>query len=118
MAAEAANEAGGAANITKALAWLEMVRGRARGGAAVLPAIIAPITQAALRTAIKKERRAEFGMEFERFYDLVRWTPAGDGIDAPTILGPLGYQLRNRYYPIPQPALDRANLLTQNPDYP
>ena len=119
MAAEAANEVGGAANTTKALAWLEMVRARARGGNnSVLPPITGPITQAALRTAIKKERRAELAMENERFYDLVRWTPAADGIDAPTILGPLGYQARNRYYPIPQPVIDRNNQITQNPDYP
>jgi hypothetical protein len=119
LAAEAANEVGGAANTTKALAWLEMVRARARGGNnAVLPAVVAPITQAALRTAIKKERRSEFGMENQRFYDLVRWTPAADGIDAPGILGPSGYQLKNRYYPIPQPVLDRNNLILQNPDYP
>jgi len=119
MAAEAANEVGGVPNTTKALQWLEMIRARARGGGAVLPAITAPITQAALRTAIKKERRAEFGMEYERFYDLVRWTPAADGIDAPSVLSTLGYQARNRYYPIPQPAIDRSNnILTQNPDYP
>ena len=124
MAAEAANEVGGATNTTKALQWLEMVRARARGGAAVLPAVVAPITQDALRTAIKKERRAELAMENQRFYDLVRWTgpngntPASDGIDALTILGPLGYQAKNRYYPIPQPVLDRNNLITQNPDYP
>jgi hypothetical protein len=57
-------------------------------------------------------------MENQRFYDLVRWTPATDGIDAPGILGPSGYQLKNRYYPIPQPVLDRNNLIVQNPDYP
>ena len=41
-----------------------------------------------MRDAIKQERRVEFGMEFERFYDLVRWG------DAETVLGPLGYQRR------------------------
>ena len=102
-----------------------MVRARARGGNnAILPPVVAPITQAALRTAIKKERRAELGMENQRFYDLVRWTlnngtaPAPDGIDAITILGPLGYLPKHRFYPIPQPVLDRNNLITQNPDYP
>ena len=29
-----------------------------------------------MRTAIKKERRAELGLEGERFYDLVRWGDA------------------------------------------
>ena len=110
MAAEAANELGGAANTTKALGYLEQVRARARGTAGVLPPIVAPITQADLRAAIKRERRAEFGMEYERFYDLVRWG------DAETVLGPLGYIPCNRYFPIPQPAVDRSNnVLVQNP---
>ena len=125
LAAEAANEVGGAPNTTKALAWLEMVRARARAGNnTILPPVVAPITQADLRIAIKKERRSELGMENQRFYDLVRWTtngglnPAPDGIDAITILGPLGYLPKNRFYPIPQPILDRNNQITQNPDYP
>ena len=29
-----------------------------------------------MRAAIKQERRVEFGMEMERFYDLVRWGDA------------------------------------------
>ena len=125
LAAEAANEVGGATNTTKALAWLEMVRARARAGNnTILLPVVAPITQAALRTAIKKERRAELGMENQRFYDLVRWTlsngtaPAPDGIDALTVLGPSGYLPRNRFYPIPQPVLDRNSEIKQNPDYP
>ena len=40
MAAEAANELGGAANTTKALDYLEMIRARARNGnASILPAV-------------------------------------------------------------------------------
>ena len=34
-------------------------------------------------------------MEGERFFDLVRWG------DAQTVLGPLGYQPRNKYLPLP-----------------
>jgi hypothetical protein len=118
MDAEAANELGGATNTQKALDNLELVRARARGGnAAVLPPVIST-DQATIRTAIKKERRVEFGLEFERFYDLVRWTPATDGIDAPGVLGPLGYTAKNKYYPIPQPEVDKSNgILVQNPDY-
>ncbi len=111
IAAEAANEVGGAANITKALNWLELVRARARGGNNTLLPRVTTTVQAELRTAIQNERRVEFGMEYERFYDLVRW-----GL-APSVLGPLGYQPRNRYYPIPQPVLDRFNKITQNPDW-
>jgi hypothetical protein len=113
MAAEAANELGGPGNTTAALGYLEQVRARAReGNNSVLPPVVAPITQADLRTAIKRERRAEFGMEYERFYDLVRWG------DAVSVLGPLGYLHKCRYYPIPQPAIDRSGgVLIQNPEW-
>lgn len=119
IAAEAANELGGAANTTKALEYLEQVRNRARkGNPAILPAVTST-DQAVIRTAIKKERRVEFALEFERFYDLVRWTPATtDNIDAPKVLGPLGYQAKNALLPIPQSAIDKSqNVLTQNPGY-
>jgi starch-binding outer membrane protein, SusD/RagB family len=108
MAAEAANELGDGA---LAESLLEQIRARARDGAAVLP-FIAFTSKEQMRTAIKKERRAEFGMEGERFFDLVRWG------DADSVLSSLGYQHRNRYYPIPQEAIDRsAGILIQNPDY-
>ncbi len=51
-------------------------------------------------------------MENERFYDLVRWG------DAPAVLGGLGYQAKNQYYPIPQTAIDQSGgILVQNPNY-
>jgi starch-binding outer membrane protein, SusD/RagB family len=114
MAAEAANELGGAANTTKALNYLEMVRARARGGnGAVLPAVTTT-NQALLRAAIKQERRAEFAMEFERFYDLVRW---GDAQAVFTALGKV-YLPKYQYMPIPQGAIDKSNgVLIQNPNY-
>jgi starch-binding outer membrane protein, SusD/RagB family len=112
MAAEAANELGGAANTTKALGYLEMVRARARNGNnSILPAVTSTV-QATIRTAIKKERRAEFAMEYERFYDLVRWG------DAVTVLSSLGYANKCRFYPLPQPAIDRSGgTLIQNPEW-
>lgn len=111
MAAEAANELGGTPNTTKALAYVEMIRARARGTANVLPKVTVT-DQAALRTAIKKERRSEFAMEYERFFDLVRWG------DAPEILGAAGYTAKCQYYPIPQSIIDKAQgKLTQNPNW-
>lgn len=112
MAAEAANELGGPANTTKALDYLEQVRFRARqGNNAILPKVVVT-DQAQLRDIIHRERRAELAMEGERFYDLVRWNKAL------TVLGPLGYQERNKYYPIPQSAIDKSGgTLIQNPDY-
>lgn len=104
MAAEAANELGQGAT---AIAWVNQVRARAG------LADISYSSQAQLRNAIKQERRVEFGMEGHRFFDLVRWG------DAVSVLGPLGYQHRNRYYPLPQGAVDRSGgVLIQNPDYP
>ena len=70
MAAEAANETG---KTGEAMEYLEMVRARARGSnAAVLPKVTTT-DPAEMRKAIRHERRVELGMEFDRFYDLVRW---------------------------------------------
>jgi hypothetical protein len=108
MAAECANEIGGAANDTASEAWVEMIRARARGtNSSVLP-YIQYKNQAQFRAVIKQERRVEFGMEMERFYDLVRW---GDAASLP------GYLPKNEYYPIPTPALAGNPNLVQNPNY-
>lgn len=110
MAAEAANET---SNGARAAQLLEMIRARAREGqAGVLPAV-AFVNQAQMRDAIKQERRVEMAGEGERFFDLVRWG------DAVSILGPAGYQPRNKYLPLPQPIIDQSQgVLVQNPDYP
>ena len=107
MKAEAANESGDGGT---ADAMLEMIRSRARdGNGAVLPHI-AFSNQAQMRQAIKDERRWEFAMEGDRFYDLVRWG------DAVRVLGGLGYTDRCQYYPIPQKAIDiSGGVLKQNP---
>jgi hypothetical protein len=111
MAAEAANELGGSTNTAKAIDYVEQIRARARGSASVLPKVTVT-DQALLRKAIKAERRAEFGMEYERFFDLVRWG------DAPEVLGAAGYTDKCQYYPIPQSIIDKAQgKLTQNPNW-
>ncbi len=115
MAAEAANELGGAQNTTDALNWLEMVRARARGNnTAILPKVITT-DQVALRNAIRHERFVELAMEEHRFYDLVRW-----GIDIIVLpaSGSPGYQLKHRLLPLPQGEIDKSGgVLVQNPDY-
>jgi starch-binding outer membrane protein, SusD/RagB family len=112
MAAEAANELGGETNTTKALGYLEQVRARARGSNSTILPPVTTTVQSELRAAIKHERRVEFGMEFERFYDLVRW---GDALQ---VLGPLGYTERCRYYPIPNAVIQQSNgVITQNPEW-
>lgn len=106
LGAEAANEVGGAQNTADAERWVNMIRTRAG------LSDVTYTTQAAFRTIIKKERRAELAMDYDRFFDLVRWN------DAITALGPLGYQNKHRYYPIPTPALNSNPNLTQNPEWP
>lgn len=108
MAAEAANEIGGASNQADAVTWTNMVRKRGNNPVAA----IAFVNQGQMRTAIKNERRVELAMEGERFFDLVRWG------DAVSVLGGSGYQNKHRFYPIPQSAIDFAGgVLIQNPEW-
>ena len=112
MAAESANETG---KPVEAIDYLEMVRARARGtNNAVLPKVTTT-DQALLRNAIRHERRVELGMEFDRFYDLVRWGIAKDVLHA---AGKTNYQDKNALLPIPQAEVDKSNgVLKQNPNY-
>jgi hypothetical protein len=112
MAAEAANELGGPDNQAIAVEMVEKIRARARNGnAAVLPPV-AFVNQIQMREAIQHERRIEFAMEQERFYDLVRWRLADE------VLKPLGYQHKHRFYPLPANAVSNSGgKLIQNPDY-
>lgn len=105
MAAEAANEVGGGTNGTEAADLVNRVRDRAGLGP------ISFTDKETMRTIIKKERRAEFAMEYERFFDLVRWR------DAAEVLGPLGYQNKHRYFPIPTSALNANPKLVQNAEW-
>ncbi len=103
MAAECMNETGNGAT---AVGLVNQIRNRAGLGNLTFT------TQAQLRADIKQERRVELGLEGERFFDLVRWG------DAATVLGPLGYTNKCRYYPLPQPAIDKsAGKLVQNPEW-
>lgn len=112
MAAEAANETG---KTGEAMEYLEMVRARARGGnAAVLPKVTTA-DPAEMRKAIRHERRVELGMEFDRFYDLVRWGVARDVLHA---AGKTNYQDKHALLPLPQTEVDKSNgVLKQNPNY-
>lgn len=112
MAAEAANELG---NTTEARRDLELVRARARGtNLTVLPEIKSQ-DQSVLREAIRHERRVELGLEFDRFYDLVRWGVAVQVLHA---AGKTNYQPKNALLPIPQDEIDKSKgVLVQNPDY-
>lgn len=108
MHAEAACELG---NTAEALEKLEMVRNRARAGnAAVLPQITTTNIDE-LRAKIHHERRIELAMEWERFFDLVRWDEAKTAITS-FVVG------KHELFPIPQTEIDKSEgLLTQNPGY-
>jgi len=108
MNAEAACELG---NTTEALAKLEMIRARARGGDnAVLPKIVTTDVDE-LRAKVHQERRIELAMEWERFYDLVRWNEAKDVISS-FVVG------KHELFPIPQTEIDKSEgVITQNPGY-
>lgn len=112
MAAESANELGIAG---EANTYLEMVRARARGSNPdVLPKITS-LDQSVLREAIRHERRVELGLEFDRFYDLVRWGIAKEVLHA---AGKVNYQDKNALLPLPQSEIDKSKgVLVQNPNY-
>lgn len=102
--AEAANETG---NTAQALESLNKVRNRA----GLEDFVSADPT--AIRNAIWKERRAEMGMESDRFWDVVR---QGRGQE---VFGPLGFTSgKNEVFPIPQESITLSNgVLIQNPGY-
>lgn len=121
MYAEAANELGGATNISNALTAVNSIRARARrdlpssAPAGSLPDL--NITdQSALRDAIRQERRVELAMEHERFFDIVRW---GIDLAAMQAAGKTNYNpARDRLLPIPQQQIDLSKgVLKQNPGY-
>jgi hypothetical protein len=112
--AEASNEAGNSANALKAL---NQVRKRAResylydtslpNSGTVPTGLLPDVTvtdQGQLRDAIRRERRAELALEFQRFFDITRYgqTYAQQALaDRPNF----NYS-RNRFYPIPQSERD------------
>lgn len=112
MAAESANEKGIPG---EAIDYLEMVRKRARGNNTDILPKVTTTDQNELRDAIRHERRVELGMEFDRFYDLVRWGIAKEVLHA---AGKTNYQDKNALLPLPQSEIDKSKgVLVQNPDY-
>ena len=112
MGAESANEKGIPG---EAIDYLEQVRARARGTNTNILPKVTTTDQGELRDAIRHERRVELGMEFDRFYDLVRWGIAKEVLHA---AGKTNYQDKNALLPLPQTEIDKSKgVLVQNPDY-
>ena len=128
--AEAQNEAiGPDASVYSAI---NQVRTRAQ-----LPDLTPGLSQDAMRTAIRRERRVEFAFEGKRWWDLIRWNIAHinlnkqlHGISIKSNGGVLTYTpvttpggdhqfdaSKNYLFPIPQSAIDQNKNLTQNPNY-
>ena len=107
MHAEAACEQ---SDLTEAKKKLEMVRTRARKGLSVLPEVTTN-DQNELREKIRQERRIELALEFERYFDLVRWNIAKDKLSN-FVVG------KHELFPLPQAEIDKSNgRLKQNTGY-
>ena len=125
MYAEVLNEMDGApASATSpSLVQLNRIRQRANPAATTLVytyTSTAVKTQDAFRTTIKAERRREFGIEDQRYYDLLRWNDAVTAMNAHFSYRGFGtpvqpYQV---LYPIPQREIDiSGHIITQNSGY-
>jgi hypothetical protein len=120
MKAEALNEL---SRTNEALVPLNAVRKRAREsylydkdlpGFGAVPAGLLPdvssSSQADVRNAIRHERRVELGMEFHRYFDLMRYGK----VAAEAALGNDGFNYETkRYFQIPQSEIDTNPLIIQ-----
>ena len=135
MGAEAAAEEGA---LAPALAWVNLVRNRAKnmswvqnedGTAPAANYVIEPYVSfddpATAIKAVRHERRLELGMEGHRLFDLRRWGNAPEIISEyvinetrtiPTFASKVKtYEAKNDLLPIPQAAIDLSeNILSQN----
>lgn len=112
LLAEALNETGFQAD-GEALRTLNQVRSRA-GAPAYTAAQLS--SQTAFRDAVINERRLEFALEGDRWFDLVR---TGKAVDALRVTG-ITVPANRLVYPIPQAEIDTYNNPTafpQNPGY-
>lgn len=83
--------------------------------------------QAAAIFALRTERRLEFALDGQRFFDLVRWGNADSVMNnyfatesgiRPILSGAHFVKGKNEYFPIPQQEVDLGHgLITQNPGY-
>ena len=104
---------------------------------AALPDLTTGLSQDAMRTAIRRERRVELAFEGKRYWDLIRWHIADinlnrqiHGISIKANGAVLSYAPinvpggdhkfdagKNYLFPIPQAAIDQNKKLTQNAGY-
>ncbi len=102
-----------------------------------LPALPAGLNQEQMRVAIQRERRVELAFEEKRWYDLMRLKIAEKNLNGnlhamviekennklvyKIVLAAEGarkfFAPKNYLFPIPQSAIDKNKMLTQNPGY-
>ncbi|MDO9375301.1 MAG: RagB/SusD family nutrient uptake outer membrane protein [Ferruginibacter sp.] len=134
--AEAANEVGGpdvvpAGTTLSPRAAINQIRSRAG-----MPGLPTGMSQTAMRTAIRKERRIELAFEEHRFYDVRRWkiadvtenkpayginiTKSGSTFNYAQKVALDGRAFQNQHYwlPIPRAEIQASqNKIEQNPGY-
>ena len=117
MYAEALNETAYSSDEAgDAFVYINKVRTRA--GAIAFTAAMLP-NQAAFRTAVLQERRLEFPLELQRWFDLIRTNTAIDALKN-SGLTVLNIKATQYLYPIPQSEIDIMNnplTFPQNEDY-
>jgi hypothetical protein len=117
MYAEALNEVAYSADPdSDNFKYLNMVRGRAKASN-FTPALLN--NQQAFRNAILQERRLEFPLEFNRWFDLIRTNTAIQAMQN-SALTKITIQQFQYLYPIPQgqiEAMHNPSIFPQNPGY-
>jgi hypothetical protein len=114
------------------LTYLNRVRERA-GVPQYGSGIPAPGSQAAMREAIRRERRIELAFEYHRWFDIRRWNElekyaghamhgmdifsSGDDFYKRVVAQERPYRFAYYWFPIRQYELDRAKLIVQNPGW-
>jgi hypothetical protein len=118
MYAEALNASG---NDAVALDYVNRVRRRAYGGVPTTPGPndLIGLTGTVLRDAIREERFKELFGEGHRWYDLRRWGIIQQELARykTTRVGPITYEPKDAYLPIPQDEIDRNPNITQSTGY-
>lgn len=112
IAAEALNENG---KTEEALFYLNQVRERARGGNSFILPDVTETNKDLLRQRIWRERRAELGMEQQRWFDIQRQHRAAEVMIAAGKDFVVG---KHELLPIPQAEIELSGgKLSQNPNY-
>ena len=78
-----------------------------------MPDYPAGLTQDQMRLMIRDERRWEFAVEWQRYFDLKRWGIIQDAIAASGVAEKVFTNPRDYVWPIPQTELDRNPNMVQ-----